>query len=119
MSKIGRGKADHSLAKGSFDGHGMTKASFMKRHFHGRRVIFDAITGITKADIRRMARRGGVKRMSGLVHEEMLSVLEWFLRTLIRRSITYTEHARRKTVAAMDVVYALKSGGKTMYGFCT
>jgi hypothetical protein len=28
-----------------------------------------------------------------------------------------TEHARRKTVTAMDVVYALKRQGKTLYGF--
>ena len=33
-------------------------------------------------------------------------------------SVTYTEHARRKkTVTAMDVVYALKRQGKTLYGF--
>jgi hypothetical protein len=31
--------------------------------------------------------------------------------------VTYTEHARRKTVTAMDVVYALKRQGKTLYGF--
>jgi histone H4 len=30
---------------------------------------------------------------------------------------TYTEHARRKTVSAMDVVYALKRQGRTLYGF--
>ena len=27
------------------------------------------------------------------------------------------EHARRKTVTAMDVVYALKRQGRTLYGF--
>ena len=32
-------------------------------------------------------------------------------------SVTYTEHARRKTVTALDVVYALKRQGKTLYGF--
>ncbi|GJR81467.1 histone H4, partial [Tanacetum coccineum] len=31
--------------------------------------------------------------------------------------VTYTEHARRKTVTAMDVVYALKRQGRTLYGF--
>ena len=34
-----------------------------------------------------------------------------------RDAVTYTEHARRKTVTAMDVVYALKRQGKTLYGF--
>jgi hypothetical protein len=31
--------------------------------------------------------------------------------------VTYTEHAKRKTVTAMDVVYALKRQGRTLYGF--
>ena len=36
---------------------------------------------------------------------------------VIRDAVTYTEHARRKTVTAMDVVYALKGMGTTLYGF--
>uniref|UniRef100_A0A8R7K3Y4 Histone H4 n=1 Tax=Triticum urartu TaxID=4572 RepID=A0A8R7K3Y4_TRIUA len=34
-----------------------------------------------------------------------------------RRRHLHTEHARRKTVTAMDVVYALKRQGRTLYGF--
>ena len=73
--------------------------------------------GITKPAIRRLARRGGVKRISGLIYEETRGVLKVFLENVIRDSVTYTEHARRKTVTAMDVVYALKRQGKTLYGF--
>ncbi|XP_037731113.1 histone H2B-like, partial [Drosophila subpulchrella] len=40
-----------------------------------------------------------------------------FLETVIRDAVTYTEHAKRKTVTAMDVVYALKRQGRTLYGF--
>ncbi len=40
-----------------------------------------------------------------------------FLEHVIRDAVTYTEHARRKTVTAMDVVYALKRQGRTLYGF--
>ena len=36
---------------------------------------------------------------------------------VIRDSVTYTEHAKRKTVTALDVVYALKRSGRTLYGF--
>ena len=36
---------------------------------------------------------------------------------VIRDAVTYTEHAKRKTVTAMDVVYALKRQGRTLYGF--
>ncbi|CAH1252950.1 HIST1H4B [Branchiostoma lanceolatum] len=68
----------------------------------------DTIMGITKPAIRRLARRGGVKRISGLIYDETRVVLRSFLENVIRDSVTYTEHAKRKTVTAMDVVYALK-----------
>ena len=86
----------------------------LQRH---RKVLRDNIQGITKPAIRRLARRGGVKRISGLIYEETRGVLKVFLENVIRDSVTYTEHARRKTVTAMDVVYALKRQGKTLYGF--
>ena len=44
-------------------------------------------------------------------------VLKVFLENVIRDAVTYTEHARRKTVTAFDVVYALKRQGRTLYGF--
>jgi histone H4 len=31
--------------------------------------------------------------------------------------VTYTEHAKRKTVTSLDVVYALKRQGRVLYGF--
>ena len=40
-----------------------------------------------------------------------------FLENVIRDAVTYCEHAKRKTVTAMDVVYALKRQGRTLYGF--
>jgi len=52
-------------------------------------------TGITKPAIRRLARRGGVKRISGLIYEETRGVLKIFLENVIRDSVTYTEHAKR------------------------
>jgi len=85
-----------------------------KRH---RKVLRDNIQGITKPAIRRLARRGGVKRISGLMYEETRTVLKTFLENVVKDSVTYTEHAKRKTVTALDVVYALKRQGKTLYGF--
>ena len=49
--------------------------------------------------------------------EETRGVLKTFMESVIRDAVTYTEHARRKTVTAMDVVYALKRQGRTLYGF--
>jgi histone H4 len=99
----GRGKGGKGLGKGG-----------AKRH---RRVLRDNIQGITKPAIRRLARRGGVKRISGLIYEETRGVLKVFLENVIRDAVTYTEHARRKTVTALDVVHALKRQGRTLYGF--
>jgi histone H4 len=99
----GRGKGGKGLGKGG-----------AKRH---RIVLRNNIQGITKPAIRRLARRGGVKRISGVIYEEVRGVIKEFLEGVIRDTVTYTEHARRKTVTALDVVYALKKGGRTIYGF--
>jgi len=76
-----------------------------------------AIRGVTKPAIRRLARRGGVKRISGLIYAEARGVLKIFLNKLIRDAIIYMEHAQRKTLTAKDVCFALKNQGKTIYGF--
>ena len=76
-----------------------------------------ATIALQKPAIRRLARRGGVKRISGLIYEETRGVLTVFLENVVRDAVTYTEHARRKTVTALDVVYALKRQGRTLYGF--
>ncbi|EGC39086.1 hypothetical protein DICPUDRAFT_13462, partial [Dictyostelium purpureum] len=85
-----------------------------KRH---KKAQKEHINGITKPAIRRLARRGGVKRISFPIYEETRNVLRTFLTNVIRDSVAYTEHAGRRTVTAMDVVYALKRQGRTLYGF--
>jgi histone H4 len=87
-----------------------------KRHTT-KKNLKETILGITKPAIRRLARRGGVKRISSLIYEETRNVLRGFLENVVRDSVTYTEHAKRKTVTALDVVYALKRQGRTLYGF--
>jgi histone H4 len=77
----------------------------------------EVILGITKPAIRRLARRGGVKRISADIYPETRAVLRSFLENVIKDTVTYTEHARRKTVSAMDVIYALKRQGRTLYGY--
>jgi histone H4 len=85
-----------------------------KRHHNS---IPNALQGITKPSIRRLARRGGVKRISGLIYEETRQVLRLFLENVLKDAVCYCDHARRKTVTAMDILYALKRGGRTLYGF--
>ena len=69
----GRGKGGKGLGKGG-----------AKRH---RKVLRDNIQGITKPAIRRLARRGGVKRISGLIYEETRGVLKVFLESVIRDAV--------------------------------
>ena len=90
----------------------------------------DNIQGVTKPAIRRLARRtpcpfspklplsttlaqppnsytgGGCKRISGLIYEETRGILKTFLENVIRDTVVYAEHARRKTITNLDVVYA-------------
>ena len=70
----GRGKGGKGLGKGG-----------AKRH---RKILRDNIQGITKPAIRRLARRGGVKRISGLIYEETRGVLKIFLENVIRDAVT-------------------------------
>lgn len=99
----GRGKGSKGLGKGG-----------ARRH---QKVLRESIQGVTKPAIRRLARRGGVKRIAGTVYEETRGVLKVFLEDTIRDTITYMDHAKRKTVSVMDVLYALKRRGRTLYGF--
>ncbi|XP_041035005.1 histone H4-like [Carcharodon carcharias] len=99
----GRSKGAKGLGKGG-----------AKRH---RRVLQDNIQGITKPAIHHLAHCGDNKRTSGPIHEETHEVLKAFLENIIQDSVIYMEHAKRKAVIAMDVVYTLKHQGRTLYGF--
>lgn len=67
--------------------------------------------------MRHLARRSGVKRISGLIYEETGGVLKMFLEEVFRDAVTYTEHAKRMTVTATDFVLALKRQSRTLNGF--
>merc|ERR1712058_145662 len=68
INMTGRGKGGKGLGKGG-----------AKRH---RKILKDNIQGITKPAIRRLARRGGVKRISAMIYEETRGVLKTSLRVL-------------------------------------
>lgn len=108
QQKFGQGRGK---GKGGLSGR---DRNFQRRH---RKVLRDNIQGITKPAIRRLARRGGVKRVSDGMYNEVRGILKTFLHDVIRNAVTYTEHSQRKTVTAMDVCYALKRQGRTLYGF--
>ncbi|KAG6957107.1 hypothetical protein JG688_00011113, partial [Phytophthora aleatoria] len=58
-----------------------------KRH---RYIFKNNIEGISRAPIRKLARRAGVIRMSVLVHNETRAVLNVFVRNLVHDAVVYT-----------------------------
>lgn len=75
------------------------------------------IANVTNGAIRRLARRGGVKRISYNVHDNVRSYISDFLDKVVRDSLTFAEHGKRRTISALDVVYALKKNGRVIYGY--
>ncbi|KAI8633420.1 histone-fold-containing protein [Xylariaceae sp. FL1651] len=105
------GKVDPRGAKGT---KGLGGKGGIKRH---RKILRDNILGITKPAIRRLARRGGVKRISGSIYDETRSVLRKRLEEIIRDCVVYTEYRQAKTITINDVLHALRRQGRPIYGF--
>lgn len=101
-SSFGRGKGGKGLGG-------------MRRHAN-KKLYRDSIRGIGKQAIRRLARRGGVKRISEMSYDETRGALHQFVTTMVRDASTYAAHGRRKTITAMDVLMALKRNGRPLYG---
>ena len=74
----------------SMSGKGKGKGFGKAKH---RSKDKDVLTGITKPAIRRLARRGGVKRISSTIYPQTREVLKAFLDVVIRDSLIYTDHA--------------------------
>lgn len=72
---------------------------------------------LTHNEIKRLARRGGVKRMSGQVYDEINGVLRDFLGNVVQKAVIFSQHAHRMHVVLGDVIMALKSQGITLYGY--
>jgi len=82
-----------------------------------KKVIRDSSKSIARPAVRRLARRAGVKRVSGLLYDEVRGVIKSFVEVVVRDSIAFAEHSRRKTIGALDVVYGLRRRGRLLYGY--
>ncbi|PVH95672.1 histone-fold-containing protein [Periconia macrospinosa] len=94
-------------------GKGLGKTG-LKRH---KKVQRDTIMGITPGDIRRLARRGGIKRISATVYNDVRVILKERLKLILGNIIPLVEHSNRKTISVTDVVFTLNRLGKPIYGF--
>ena len=101
--KGGKGKGGKGMGKGT--------------SFRHKKVLRDNIKGITKPAIRRLCRRGGVKRISGYVYDKTRDLTKAFMEKILRDATLYTIHSKRKTVTAHDMVMALKRNKRSLYGF--
>lgn len=70
-----------------------------------------------KPGLRRLARRGGVKRIQTNVYPGVQQLTQAFLEKTIQDAMKYTKHANRKTIYANDILEALRRRGQTLYGF--
>ncbi|KFM70013.1 Histone H4, partial [Stegodyphus mimosarum] len=82
-----------------------------------RKVHANTLKKISKYQIRRLARRGGVKRISEGIYDLVRSILKSYLSSLIHDSILYADHCKRNIINASDVVFAMQKRSKTLYGF--
>ena len=62
-----------------------------------------------------MARRGGVKRLSGDVYEYVRDIMHVFLSEILYFASVEAEHGRRKRISPMDITLALKRVGRAIF----
>ncbi|KAI9882291.1 MAG: Histone H4 [Watsoniomyces obsoletus] len=122
-SKSGRTRGSASAAgrvrdspedPGPSGGRGLGRGVGQRRH---RKILKDTIQGITKPDIRRMARRGGVKRISAAIYDDARAAMRDRLEALLRDIVSLVDHGKGRTVSVGMVIYALKRRGTPIYGF--
>jgi histone H4 len=99
-----------------------------------RKVSKDTIEGITKGDIKRLARRGGVKRMGAGIYHEARMALKIYVRQVhlphatpsnltecwgkvLQDVCELVKFRRANTVTVNDVLYALRLAGRPIWGF--
>jgi len=94
----GRGKGGKGLGKGGAKRH----RKILRDNIQGEHLTFSfphpsylrSLSGITKPAIRRLARRGGVKRISGLIYEETRGVLKIFLENVSATLLSHCQITR-------------------------
>ncbi|KAJ7474184.1 hypothetical protein FB451DRAFT_1174699 [Mycena latifolia] len=71
---------------------------------------------ITKPAMRRLSRRGGVKRASRIIYADAHGAMRLYLEGIVRDAILYMEHGYRSTITSADVGHALRRNGPALHG---
>ncbi|GKU00793.1 histone h4 [Fusarium langsethiae] len=82
-----------------------------------RKILRDSVHGVTKPAIRRLARRGGVKRISAGIYDDIRAALKARLESILQDCVIYVEYRNAKTVTVHDVIHSLSRMGRPLWGF--
>ena len=55
--------------------------------------------------------------MTGHIYDLVRGVLKLFLIAVVKDAIIYAEHCKHQTMTVIDISFALKGHGRTLYGF--
>lgn len=105
--------------KMSSRGRGAIKSRTIKKSLlkKGESIVPRYKNTSLKKDIYSIARHVGIKYVFKDFLDEIFSILENYLRKIIKRVLVYTKYANRNVVTSMDILYALKKDGVMIYGF--
>jgi histone H4 len=112
LSSVQPPRSQRLRAATSQDGGGV-------RHSKDKSNLSFAISGITKPAVRRLARRGGVKRVSGQVYFDTRLLMKDYLTKVLNDSNLYADNAQRKTIGVRDILAALRRRNECFYGYGT
>lgn len=84
-----------------------TPSTNCKTKLH-RMTLHNNFQAISVQEIRRAARCGGMKPISGLVYNGIQGIFHKYIEKIIPDAVLYLENAQHKMITVMDVVHALK-----------
>lgn len=108
-------KATNNSSKTAAAGQLAVKKTAGKRHVNSARP--SDVSAIGNPGLRRLARKGGVKRVSNESFDAGREMLNQFVNSIVRDAVIFSEAAQRKTVTASDVNMSLKRNGCALYGY--
>lgn len=104
------------LAGGGAESHGIPSRRAATGSRQPKSVMKESLTGITKGDVRRLARRSGCTRLAAQITAEAKAALKEFLQNTVGDAAVYTDYAKRKTVTFPDIIASLRRRGRIVYG---
>ena len=75
-------------------------------------ILRDNIQGLTKPAITRLARKGGIVRLSGPVYEEIRYVIKFTIENWLREVVTITNSRKSKRITLGDLEIGAKAHGE-------